>query len=1045
MPKSGFRAAARRVGKQRHNPLARPKLAAVASSNASSSSSSTASLAQQLAIEAGIFPPYADGSSGNVSLVHILSKLPLETGKGKASTASAAPNIAVSDTIWALASISLLSSSRSSRKALLAPSHKLVARILHALHAAGVDQQEGLETKREAAGALRNLCIEAGYDDVRHEIARQGGIESLLEQIGVVHALIQQRIEGSGAKSTPEALGQQMEQERQKLEAALPTADKPLEKMNRKEKRHAAKAASILDKQQQPPSSTTDRGATTPLSTSSMSAGLNSKLAAIARGALSSDDEFEQLLYELQDNLLTIIWCLAEAAEDLVIALSRHAAPLARTLSTYVRYASSKAAAVEETSSSSSPGSADRRSASLKALLRQLGVSAANALCVLSDDNPAFARVLAGVQPSSLELRALNKAAKQPSSGPPGHVASGDSHSLAAGAGKKRMQKLQLTLLTDIDVDAGMRDVSAITSAVVKGLSKTNAFPSPLASPTSATGDKADIDMAMMTMLCAAVLRNISASLPPESRSRVILASNGAWNDAATNSSEEQRISLPAFEAQHILPRLVELLSSINQGELCSEIARAALATKEQQQQQKQQSASSVDMLGVMQTNSEQQEAVAQADEAETDAVSSARKRADDCLHIILLALEILAEVLPALAVLGEGSNVSIEETEWQEDGENNEDSIDADMEELVGEDTEMIMDEEKTDEDTKVNGAHTATARTRMTSSQASFAASALAQAFSHAALVPQLLRLSTAEDLALAYPSVTSSKAASPEEQAAREAGAAALRQVHLRSISVLSNLLLGLAANSPPPPSQPLLEGAGTPARIAAFVEWSTSDVVKARFEELWQVLFSIASKTADVPAVSSSNCSVYAEGQDGRALVEQCVGSMWAIARSLQGDLPLSIAMSGIDIVTALQAAYLNAQSDPMRAKAIGTLGCLARSPSVSVETNRSIGNFLINVIKQLPADGKSVPGTTSPESMVAALNAIYDVYADENAAYDQPVFRQGQFSIVLRQCSSKVRSTTRAVDRRKFASLRQAADEAYDNLIAFVQYRDSLKL
>ena len=42
-------------------------------------------------------------------------------------------------------------------------------------------------------------------------------------------------------------------------------------------------------------------------------------------------------------------------------------------------------------------------------------------------------------------------------------------------------------------------------------------------------------------------------------------------------------------------------------------------------------------------------------------------------------------------------------------------------------------------------------------------------------------------------------------------------------------------------------------------------------------------------------------------------------------------------------------------------------------------------------------------------MVAALNAIYDVYADENAAYDASVFRAGGYLNVLRQSSAKVRS------------------------------------
>lgn len=42
-------------------------------------------------------------------------------------------------------------------------------------------------------------------------------------------------------------------------------------------------------------------------------------------------------------------------------------------------------------------------------------------------------------------------------------------------------------------------------------------------------------------------------------------------------------------------------------------------------------------------------------------------------------------------------------------------------------------------------------------------------------------------------------------------------------------------------------------------------------------------------------------------------------------------------------------------------------------------------------------------------MVVILNAVFDVYADENAPWDVKVFRDGHFLEALRKNVSKVRS------------------------------------
>ena len=63
----------------------------------------------------------------------------------------------------------------------------------------------------------------------------------------------------------------------------------------------------------------------------------------------------------------------------------------------------------------------------------------------------------------------------------------------------------------------------------------------------------------------------------------------------------------------------------------------------------------------------------------------------------------------------------------------------------------------------------------------------------------------------------------------------------------------------------------------------------------------------------------------------------------------------------------------------------------------------IGTYLLSVLT-----GPS----PSADSMVAALNGIFDIYADETAPWDVEVFRKGGFLEGLKSSVSKVRAIVR---------------------------------
>jgi len=140
------------------------------------------------------------------------------------------------------------------------------------------------------------------------------------------------------------------------------------------------------------------------------------------------------------------------------------------------------------------------------------------------------------------------------------------------------------------------------------------------------------------------------------------------------------------------------------------------------------------------------------------------------------------------------------------------------------------------------------------------------------------------------------------------------------------------------------------------------------------------------------------------------------------------------------ISLLQQLCTATSNIPLRVKSIGTLESLAQNPS-SIEGNKAIADFLLST---LPS-----PGTPSPigtEPMVQVVNSIIDIYSDETMPYDIN-FRQGRYLERLVASLEEVRKAIRGIDRRKEGGreLRRHAEEARDNLVAFIQYRRELRL
>ena len=82
-----------------------------------------------------------------------------------------------------------------------------------------------------------------------------------------------------------------------------------------------------------------------------------------------------------------------------------------------------------------------------------------------------------------------------------------------------------------------------------------------------------------------------------------------------------------------------------------------------------------------------------------------------------------------------------------------------------------------------------------------------------------------------------------------------------------------------------------------------------------------------------------------------------------------------------------------RSDSAKARVITAVGALAMRQDVTVEQNQACGSFLMSLVTSVTAGpGKQV----GMESVVAALNAVFDVYGDERSSYDAPVFVKDEY-------------------------------------------------
>ncbi|PWZ03828.1 hypothetical protein BCV70DRAFT_198017 [Testicularia cyperi] len=1087
MPKSGFDPQRHQRRAHRHNPLgggAKP-------SSAPTKSQPKSAALDALQEAAGTKSSTSGSAPSRKEIVPLLSNLP---APDNVSSASAPVNLA--DKVWSLASVSLLltvhptqtaAEVKQNRKLLLG--HNLVGRLLHALQS-----HTEVEVRREASGALRNLCVDAGVD-VRNEVVNKGGVDAILSVMRwISHALgfVDAADGAAAAGSSTSSLSSmyQVTDPQQSLEAKLSLLAKPLDQMNKKEKRHATKLATLLGKSLESLAgqnnlSSADLEKLASSTGEGASASLTSNGHARAEPFLALDTDTRKGLLETSESLATVVWCLCESGEKPFAKLVSWkwldpdlygadvaanelrgeglASWLASALSLGCRAATILSTTTADGSRSTSSSSAAGTDALAQlsneelSLLLDLALASGNALCGLTDGGEAefidgfLARqtpkpAKKGGRPVQTALTPIaNSLEQQPA------------------AASRRLAQIQ----------AAITLLQACVETPQQGIDRFKRF---VLSQTT-----------MLGVLAAGTLRNLAAAVDVKSvrpsggkshkktetsptSSNVFLPSSAVSGSNGAASG----ISLRRYEESVILPTLAHLLAGVDMVKLAHDIDGKGDLSE----------AASIDSA-----NKDMDEAALR---------SRMQMKAEEKAQTLSLALEILAEMAGALDSKHGDDN---DDDEWLEDLDapeaEGEDDVDMeqDMEAVLGngdddddDNVEDLQDDSK-DERTAKDDMRDTFAEAVKRSGRMPFEAYApqLCRIFSAVSdgsgeksnieLASCLLTL--ARPFEASFPSLSSTASSSA---ASSQQSSVLLRGLHSRSLSVLNNLVLRLATLAPPPPSQPASDPKQQ-RRIAAFRAWIAGSS-GAQLSGVFRALFEIARGCASVPAVAvvgdgatavttaaGSEAAIASakssdpspdllrggdEATDGLQMVETCIGTMWSVSRCFEGRVSVSWGEQGdinvsqpeslnSELIQALMAGYSTASTDGMRVKCLGLLSVIGRCPDVHPELNRAIGSFLIERLEAIPEGSGPVAarGPTSPETLVAVVNGLIDMYADETSSYDS-AFRTNDFLGRMRLTLFRCKTLAKQIDRRKQISLRASAEEAIENLQGFIQYRQSLR-
>ncbi|CAN3356929.1 synchronized import protein 1 [Diutina catenulata] len=162
-------------------------------------------------------------------------------------------------------------------------------------------------------------------------------------------------------------------------------------------------------------------------------------------------------------------------------------------------------------------------------------------------------------------------------------------------------------------------------------------------------------------------------------------------------------------------------------------------------------------------------------------------------------------------------------------------------------------------------------------------------------------------------------------------------------------------------------------------------------------------------------------------------------LWGIAKAIGPTVQQKVQMSMIQQLVA-QVKGLSKSDDESLELYLAIMGFLgAVAPLVSdTSVVSEVGGFLMATVDATV----DVVDPMHTEVAIEALNLVYDVFGDKSYPWDAPVFVEQGYLARLREFEPRVKVMFKKVDKNKHHQLKAKAEETWQNLGRFIQYKES---
>lgn len=178
-------------------------------------------------------------------------------------------------------------------------------------------------------------------------------------------------------------------------------------------------------------------------------------------------------------------------------------------------------------------------------------------------------------------------------------------------------------------------------------------------------------------------------------------------------------------------------------------------------------------------------------------------------------------------------------------------------------------------------------------------------------------------------------------------------------------------------------------------------------------------------------------------------KNCLNVFWAVAKAVGPAVGPLITTEMVDgLVAKCMAQDHSLHSFEFILAALGFLGTAAPRLS-NVAVIKSISDFMLSLMdgftsSEFVANAQihSEQSSNAIEIVVESLDLFFDIFADAEYAYDLPIFVEGEYLGKLRKLEPQVKEMYKKIDKKKEPHVKATAEDAWQNLTRFIQYKES---